>query len=223
MLSFTWSAFDRGPVARVLDLAIMCQESQGTYALTDELGALVRLIRSSDEAEWLCPVTAVTALLDLAAEHLSAGPDAPLPEEFTAKLGRAAAGTDGPAYLRLLAETIRLVEREAVTDPGGTPGSAWESEVRFRALRGFHDNWLSDGEYPTPREAIRAAIDSEHPFCGEFLAPVAAQAQYALVHVLESHDAQSPMARTMPWATAETLTVLLDTVNGHLRHDHTAS
>lgn len=132
-------------------------------------------------------------------------------------------GTDGPAYLRLLAETIRLVEREAVTDPGGAPGSAWESEVRFRALRGFHDNWLSDGEYPTPREAIRAAIDSEHPFCGEFLAPVAAQAQYALVHVLESHDAQSPMARTMPWATAETLTVLLDTVNGHLRHDHTAS
>jgi hypothetical protein len=217
--SFTWSAFDRGPTARVLDLAVMCQESGGTYSLTDELAAFVRLVLSSNEAQWLCPVPTVTALLDLAAEYLERR-EGTLPEEIRDKLVRASAGMDGAEYLRTLAGTLRAVEQETIGEVTPSPGSGWTAGIRFRMLRGFYDNWIGSGEYESLEEAISAAIDSEHPICGEFLAPVASEAEYALVHVQESTDSRAGLAPTMPWATPDTLTTLLDAVNSHMLHEH---
>ncbi|MFI5684462.1 hypothetical protein [Streptomyces sp. NPDC051636] len=199
----------------------MCQESGGTFSLTDELAAFVRLVQSSNEAQWLCPVTTVTALLDLAAEYLDRR-EGTLPEEFTAKLRRAAAGADGAEYLRGLAASLRAVEQDTAGEASLPPVSGWATGVRLRMLQGFYDNWIAYGEYESPEEAISAAIESEHPFCGEFLAPVASETQYALVHLLDSADSQARLAHTMPWATPEMLTTLLDAVNGHMRHEHPA-
>ena len=209
-------------MARVLDLAIMCQESGGNYSLTDELAAFVRLVRSSNEAEWLCPVTTVTALLDLAAEYVDRGEGA-LPKEFTTRLDRAAEGMEGAEYLRTLAGALRAVEQDTAGEAALPPASRWEAGVRLRMLQGFYDNWIAGGEYESPQEAISAAIDSEHPFCGEFLAPVASEAQYALVHLLDSAGSRARLAPTVPWATPQMLTTLLTAVDEHMRHEHPAS
>ncbi|MFB7502250.1 hypothetical protein [Streptomyces broussonetiae] len=219
MPSFTWSVFDRGPTARILDLAVMCQESGGRYSLTDELAAFVRLVQSSNEAQWLCPVTTVTALLDLTAEYLERK-QAELPQEFTAKLARAAGGTGGAEYLRALAGILRAIEQDTAGETAPSAGAGWDTDIRFRMLRGFYDNWIGSGEYESLEEAISAAIDSEHPFCGDFLAPVASEAESALVRLLDSADSGAGLSHTMSWATAATLTTLLDAVNGHMRHEH---
>ncbi|WP_159046302.1 hypothetical protein [Streptomyces sp. MMG1121] len=199
----------------------MCQESGGTYSLTDELTAFVRLVQSSNEAQWLCPVTTVTALLDLTAEHLDRQ-EGKLPREFTAKLTRAAAGMNGAEYLRTLAGVLRTIEQDTAGETAPPPGAGWDTGIRFRMLRGFYDNWIGSGEYESLEEAISAAIDSEHPFCGDLLGPVASEAEFALVHVLDSAASRAGLSSTMPWATAETLTTLLDAVNGHMRHEHPA-
>ncbi|WP_143076811.1 hypothetical protein [Streptomyces sp. MUSC 14] len=199
----------------------MCQESGGRYSLTDELAAFVRLVQSSNEAQWLCPVTTVTALLDLTAQYLD-GQHGELPQEFTAKLARAAAGLDGAEYLRTLAGTLRAIERDTAGATTPSAGAGWDTDIRFRMLRGFHDNWIGSGEYASLEEAISAAIDSEHPFCGDFLGPVAAEAESALVRLLDSADSGAGLSHTMPWATAATLTMLLDAVNSHMRHEHPA-
>jgi hypothetical protein len=197
----------------------MCQESDGKYSLTDELAAFVRLVQSSNEAQWLCPVTTVTALLDLTAEYLDRR-EGKLPEEFTAKLARAAAGMDEAEYLRTLAGVLRAVEQDTTGESAPSLGTGWDTGIRFRMLRGFHDNWIGSGEYASLDEAIGAAIDSEHPFCGDLLAPVASEAEFALVHLLEAGDSRAGLSHTMPWATPETLTTLLDHVNRHMRHEH---
>lgn len=199
----------------------MCQESGGTYSLTDELAAFVRLVQSSNEAQWLCPVTTVTALLDLAADHLDRWEEE-LPAEFTAKLARAATDMDGAEYLRTLAGTLRAVEQDTMGETTPSPSAGWDIDIRFRMLRGFHDNWIGSGEYESLEEAISAAIDSEHPFCVDLLAPVASEAESALVRVLSSSDSRAGLSRTMPWATPEVLTTLLDRVNRHMRQEHFA-
>ncbi|MEU5533653.1 hypothetical protein [Streptomyces sp. NPDC020362] len=219
MLSFTWSAFDRGPVARVLELAVRCQESEGEYSLTEELASLVRLIDGSNEAGWLCPVTTVTALLDLTADVVASAA-ASLPPDFTALLTRAADGMDPAEYLHLLASTLRLVEQDVRGDLQVLPGAGWEAWVRFRMLRGFYDNWIADPEYGTAAEAIQAGITSEHPYCGDFLGPVTAEARYALTHLRSSPEARERLARVAPWAAEGTLTALLEAVDDHLREAH---
>ncbi|OIJ69550.1 hypothetical protein [Streptomyces mangrovisoli] len=221
MASFTWSAFDRGPTDRILDLAVLCQESGGTRSLPDELAAFVRMVRSSNEARWLCPVTTATALLDLTAALIDQS-EAELPPAFTAKLSRAAAGRDGADYLRTLAKLLRSVEQDT-TEENDPSARDWSTAIRFRMLRGFHDNWIGSDEYESLEEALGAAIDSEHPFCVEFLGPVASEAQSALVGLLDSADARAGLTRAMPWVTAETLSTLLDTINEHMRRDHSAS
>ncbi|MFE1881082.1 hypothetical protein [Streptomyces diastatochromogenes] len=121
----------------------------------------------------------------------------------------------------ILAGTLRAVEQNTLGEAAALPpSSGWEAGVRFRMLQGFHDNWIAYGEYESLEEAISAAIDSEHPFCGEFLAPVASEAQDALVHMLDSADSRALLARALPWATPEMVTTLLDSVNGHMRHEH---
>ncbi|KOU76038.1 hypothetical protein ADK57_05730 [Streptomyces sp. MMG1533] len=218
--SFTWSAFDRGPADRVLDIVLKCQESAGERELEGELARFIRLIRWSNEAQWLCPVTTVSALLDLAAELWGAGLDRLIAPTFREKVDRASGGSDQVGYLNMLAGTVRAVEGRATTDIGELPFSEWESEVEFRRLQGFSGNWLDDAEYETLDECVTAAIDSEHPYCAEYLGPISAEAQTALVRKLQSPEAGASLGRIMPWATADALGRLLDIINDHMRHAH---
>jgi hypothetical protein len=217
--SFTWSVFDRGPVARALDLAIMCQESQGEFEFTDEMTRFVRLINASNEAQWICPVTTITALLDLAADSLEDQGADSMPPEFRDKISRAAEGMDGADYLRLLAGTIRLAAQDEPRAEVLSP-TVWESCVRFRMLKGFHDNWMADGEYDSPTEAVRAAIDSEHPYCSDFLSPIASEAQRMFVLYADAQFETGDVRSIIPWASADALSRLLDTINGHMRREH---
>jgi hypothetical protein len=218
--SFTWSAFDHGPADRVLDIVLRCQESSGEYELESELARFFRLIRWSNEAEWSSPVTTVAALLDLAAELWAAEPDDLIAPSFKEKVSRACGDSDQSGYLHTLAGIVRELAQGAPADLDELPFSPWESEIVFRRLQGFSGNWVDDGEYETLEESMAAAIDSEHPFCAEYLGPISAEAQVALVRQFQSPQAGVALARLMPWATAEGLSRVLDIINDHMRHAH---
>jgi hypothetical protein len=79
---------------------------------------------------------------------------------------------------------------------------------------------VDDGEYETLEESMAAAIDSEHPFCAEYLGPISAEAQIALVRQFQSPQAGAALARLMPWATTEGLSRVLDIINDHMRRAH---
>ncbi|MFE4623345.1 hypothetical protein [Streptomyces mirabilis] len=199
---------------------VSCQESHGKYELDDELVRFLRLIRWSNEAEWVCPVTTVTALLDLAAELWSAEMTGLMPPSFKEKVDRASGGSGQGEYLSTLAGVVRAADQGVSAELAELPLSQWELEVHFRRLRGFYAIWEDPGEYDTFEESVAAAIDSEHPFCAEYLGPLSAEAQRALVIHLQSPEAATDTARITPWANAEELTRLLSIINDHMRDAH---
>lgn len=221
MPSFTWSAFDHGPADRVLDIVLKCQESPDEYELEGELARFFRLIQSSDEAEWLCPATTVSALLDLSAELWTSGLEGLIAPSFKQKVDRASDDSDPSGYLNKLAGMVRTLDRSGPRDLGELPFSEWESKITYRRLQGFYGNWVDDGEYETLDESVAAAIDAEHPFCAEYLGPISAEAQNALVRKFHSPQAGASDPRILSWTTAEELSTLLDLINHHMRHAHT--
>ncbi len=78
------------------------------------------------------------------------------------------------------------------------------------------------GEYATLRESIEAAISSEHPFCAEFLAPLASQAQSALVIRPGVHGVANGLAGMIGWATPAALRQVIEAIDAHMRQEHAA-
>ncbi|MFG3517871.1 hypothetical protein [Streptomyces bobili] len=218
--SFTWSAFDHGPADRVLDIVLRCQDSVGERDLENELARFLRMIEGSNEAQWLCPATTVSALLDLAAEVWGAGLERLIAPSFIEKVDRASSGSDQASYLNALAGVVRAVEGRASMEVGELSFSEWETEIEFRRIQGFSGNWVDDAEYETLDEAVAAAIDAVHPFCAEYLGPISAEAQTALVRKLQSPEAGASLTRILPWATTDALSRLLDIINDHMRYAH---
>lgn len=220
MQSFTWSVFDRGPVNRILDIVIECQESRGEREIDEEIARFLRLLRWSNEVDWVCPAVTVTALLDLASEFWNDHKEGLVPPSFREKIDRVSGGSDQAEYLNTLAGVVRAVDRELLMDFDRLALSGWESEVYFGNLLGFYGIWVNLGEYETFEESVAAAIDSEHPYCAEYLGPLSAEAQRALVVHLQSPDLAADAARVMPWTTADELVHLLSLINDHMRHAH---
>ncbi|MFE6283120.1 hypothetical protein [Streptomyces sp. NPDC057877] len=212
--------FIDGPMRRVLERAAAVRDSGGALPLDAELRRFIRTTRATAASDWMCPLVTVTALLDHVAT-LCAKDTKAVPQEFWRLMERAGAGkTDAAEYLHSLAEKLRALGRDPQDDYDGLPLSRWEIEVRFPLLSGFGVNWVYEGEYATLEDSLQAAIDSEHPFCGEFLAPLAAEAQSALVLFPVERAMEASLAPVVGWASPQALRHLLRTVDEHMQREH---
>ncbi|MCF6523824.1 hypothetical protein [Streptomyces sp. JJ36] len=98
--------------------------------------------------------------------------------------------------------------------------SSREARTVFAQLRGFGANWIELGEHGDMRQATAAAIASEHPFCREFLLPIAVEAQRALV-LFPADDLLDRHVRSeMPWITRDAVRELLHFIDDHMHRKH---
>ncbi|MEV5338581.1 hypothetical protein AB0K93_08845 [Streptomyces sp. NPDC052676] len=221
MIPLTARLFVDGPMRRILDLAALVRDSGGALSLDAELRRFIRTTRATVATDWVCPIATVTALLDHAAGLCDSGRGTQ-PEEFRQLLERAGAGTDWAMYLHSLAAKLRALEQDPQDDYEELPLSRWEIDVRFPQLSGFGVNWVYGGEFPTLTESVEAAIGSEHPYCAEFLAPLAAEAQSALVLFPGERAMQDGLSPVVGWATPQALRQLLQAIDDHMRREHVA-
>lgn len=197
----------------------MVRGSAEALSLDDELRRFIRTTGMTMTMNWACPIATVSALLDHVAD-LCADDTEAAPQEFRNLLQRAGAETDAATYLHSLAGTIRALAQEPRDDYDVLPMSRWEIEVRFPHLAGFGVNWVYEGEYATLQDSLQAAIDSEHPYCGEFLAPLASEAQSALVLFPGEQAMADRLTPIIGWASPEALRHLLQAVNDHMQQEH---
>ncbi|MGV4886404.1 hypothetical protein ACSR0Z_07260 [Streptomyces viridosporus] len=221
MIPHTGALFTDGPVRRVLDLAAAVRNSEGALSLDAELRRFIRTTRVTVATDWVCPIETVTALLDHVA-GLCADAAKAAPQEFHRLLERVGAGTDAAAYLHSLAERIRVLAQDPRDDYDELPLTRWEIDIRFPRLSGFGVNWVYEGEYATLQDSIQAAIDSEHPYCGEFLAPLAAEAQSALVLFPGEQAMADGLSAVVGWTSPTALRHLLRAADEHMQREHTA-
>ncbi|GAA0645443.1 hypothetical protein GCM10009535_23690 [Streptomyces thermocarboxydovorans] len=219
MILHTARLFVDGPVKRVLDLAASVRESDGALDLDMELRRFLRLTRATMATDWICPIATVNAMLDHVARLCAEGGEE-IPREFEQLLQRAAGGADATEFLHALASRLRALEQDPWEDYDVLPLSRWEIQVRFPQLYGFGYNWLYEGEYENLRDAVEACIATEHPYCAEFLSPVAAEAQTALVLFPGEQEMKKNLSSVVFWATPQTLREFLDAVNEHMRREH---
>ncbi|MCC3650627.1 hypothetical protein LIX60_03785 [Streptomyces sp. S07_1.15] len=220
VVSHTTRLFIDGPMRRVLDIAAAVRDSGETLSLDEELRRFIRTTRMTGVTDWVCPIATVAALLDHVAGLCTDGMEA-LPQEFRRQLERAGGGTEASAYLHSLAGKLRALEQDPQDDYDELPLARWEIEVGFPRLSGFGANWVYDGEYATLHDSIQAAIDSEHPYCGGFLAPLAAEAQSALVLFPGKRAMEDSLSAVIGWVSPEALRHLLQAVDDHMRREHT--
>lgn len=208
-----------GPVRRILELAAAVRESEGALSLDDELRRFRRITTVGGAAEWLCPMTTVSALVDHVGELCADGTE-DIPPTFRELLRRAGAGTDDAAFLHSLAGRLRALDQQPADDYDTLPMARWEIDVRFPHLAGIGANWVYEGDHVSLEEALRAAVASEHPFCSAFLAPLTAEAQSALVLFPEERAMAEVLAPVIGWATPGALHRLLHVAHDHMRREH---
>ncbi|MEV5728035.1 hypothetical protein AB0N50_19805 [Streptomyces pharetrae] len=219
LIPHTARLFVDGPLRRVLQLAAVVTASGGELSLDDELRRFIRTTRATVATDWVCPIATVAALLDHTARLQAEGVES-MPPEFRQLLERAGAGADAVAYLHSLAQRLRALEQDPQDDHDELPLSRWEIDVRFPQLSGFGVNWVYGGEFPTLAESLDAAIGSEHPYCRELLAPLAAEAQSALVLFPEEQAMREGLSPVVRWATPQALRRLLRAVDDHMEREH---
>jgi len=219
LILHTARLFIDGPVKRVLDLAATVRESEGTLDLDTELRRFIRLTHTTMATDWICPIATVNAMLDHVARLCAEGGEE-IPREFRALLQRAAGDADATEFLHALAGRLRALEQNRSEDYDVLPLSRWEIEVRFPQLYGFGYNWLYEGEHESIRDAVEACTAGEHPYCAEFLSPMAAEAQTALVLFPGEQEMKENLASVVFWATPGNVREFLDAVNEHMRREH---
>lgn len=225
MQSYTAAMFNNGPAMRLLELAIRVQESRGALSLDDEIRRYIRLVRKSGTAEWNCSAYTAAALLDFIGEFLANGTLEATSREFREKLAQASDGAETAAeaadYLATLAGVVRILDREPTAEYGELPMNPWEAGLTFPLLSGFTAFLTDDLESTSLSESVRSYIGNEHPFCAEFLAPLAAEAHRALVLFPDADSLRGNLLGPIPWISGNALRDVLGTVDTHMTHDHT--
>ncbi|MFF3781785.1 hypothetical protein [Streptomyces sp. NPDC001933] len=216
MQSFPASLFSDGPVRRILDIAVAVQESGGELSFDDEIRRYVRLVRSDWVADWNCSVYSSSGMLDAAADFVErAGTVDAYPSEFGKKVVRAADGMDPAEYLRILAELVRMADRQGVPEYEELAMGGREFLQTFPCLFGLDAMLADEGDRPFA-DVIRSAVTDEHPYCTGRAVSYSTEAQRALV-LFPGADG---LRKHLSWATRDRLQEIVDTVNGHMRREH---
>ncbi|MCX5437579.1 hypothetical protein OG564_28135 [Streptomyces sp. NBC_01280] len=210
------SLFSDGPAPRLLDLAIQAQESKGELSLDDEIRRYIRVVRGNWIANWNCSVYTASGVLELTADSVEHGEGpAPFPPEFQKKVEQAAGDVNPAEYLRMLAEIVRILDREPSLEYGELPMGGWEFRLTFPYLFGFDAILMDEGDQEFA-DTVRAAVTNEHPYCAESAAAYTTEAQRALV-LFPGPDGLKPR---LYWATRARLQELIATVNEHMQREH---
>ncbi|WP_369376979.1 hypothetical protein [Streptomyces sp. cg36] len=220
MQSNTAALFTSGPLAHLLDLALRVQSSGGALSLDDEVRRYVRVTGTPGAGGAECPARAGAALLDLVGDLLADGAPVTVPGEFRQKLARAAEGTGEAEYLHTLAGIVRVLDGGPPAEYDELPMNGWEAGEVFPHLCGFTVHLTDDLESATFADAVRSHLAAEHPFCGQSVAPLAAEAQRALVLFPDGSSQRENLLPTIPWVSPDALRELLRTVDEHLLGEH---
>ncbi|MEU3772224.1 hypothetical protein AB0F11_03225 [Streptomyces sp. NPDC032472] len=209
--------FSGGPVVRLVDLALSVQGSDGKLSLDDELRRYVRVVGKNRTADWNCPVRVAAALLELAGDFV-AGPEglAVCPPEFRGKVARAADGMDPAEYLRMLAELLRIIDREPAPEYEELAMAGWEFLQTFPHLFGFDAILMDEGAASGLSQAVLTAVTNEHPYCRDLAAAYTTEAQRALV----LFPGERCLADRLVWATRTGLREIIDTLDDHMQREH---
>ncbi|WP_142214169.1 hypothetical protein [Streptomyces sp. SLBN-118] len=210
------SLFSDGPALRLLDLAIAAQESGGKLSLDEEIQRYVRVVRGDWIANWNCSVYAAAGVLDFAADSVSRlGALDSFPPEFREKAARAAGDMEPAEYLHMLAELVRILDRQGAPEYSELPMAGWEFLQIFPYLFGFDAVLMDEGDGSFP-DTVRSVVSNEHPYCHERAAAYTTEAQRALT-LFPGADGLRPH---LSWATRDRLQELIDTVNDHMQREH---
>ncbi|WP_432177978.1 hypothetical protein [Streptomyces sp. NBC_00063] len=211
------SLFSDGPAPRLLDLAIKAQESKGELSLDDEIRRYIRAVRGNWIANWNCSVHTASGVLELTADSVEHGEGWTVAflSEFRKRAERAAGDVDPSEYLRMLAETVRILDREPSPEYGELPMAGWEFQLTFPYLFGFDAILMDEGDQEFA-DTVRSAVTNEHPYCAERAAAYTTEAQRALV-LFPGPDGLKPR---LSWATRDRLQELIATVNEHMQREH---
>ncbi|MGW1943380.1 hypothetical protein ACWCRC_03480 [Streptomyces sp. NPDC001940] len=216
MQSFPASLFSDGPAPRLLDLAVKAQESKGELSLDDEIRRYIRTVRGNWIANWNCSVYAASGVLEFTADSVERGEGlTPFPPEFREKAERAVGDVDPAEYLRMLAEIVRILDREPSPEYNELPMSGWEFQLTFPYLFGFDAILMDEGDQEFA-DVVRSAVTNEHPYCAERAASYTTEAQRALV-LFPGPDG---LKRHLYWATRDRLQELIATTNEHMQREH---
>ncbi|MFJ6610124.1 hypothetical protein ACIQPT_07565 [Streptomyces sp. NPDC091289] len=216
MRTSTVGLFSNGPVRRLIDLAITVQDSKGQLSLDDEIRRYIRVIETNWTADWNCPVYTAAAALDHAGESVaSSGSLDGYPPEFREKVARAAEGMNPSEYLHILAETVRVLNRSPYPEYDELPMAGWEFLQTFPSLYGFNAILIDEDGLPFSG-LVGRFVAAEHPYCHERAAALSTEAQRALA----LFPGERCVARHLIWATRDGLLELIDTVNDHMRREH---
>ncbi|MFE9534122.1 hypothetical protein [Streptomyces sp. NPDC006691] len=216
MQPFPASLFSGGPALRILDVAIRAQESRGELSLDAEIQRYIRTIHSDWVADWNCSVYAASGVLELAAGFVrtSSGPS-DLPPDFRGKLERACGDMNPAEYLEMLAEIVRMLDRQVPLDYEELPMSGWEFRLAFPYLFGL-DAILMDEGGREFSDHVRSVVTAEHPYCRAPASAYTTEAQRAMI----LFPGEDGLRGRLHWATRERLVELIDTVSDHMQREH---
>ncbi|MER6201494.1 hypothetical protein ABT234_29515 [Streptomyces sp. NPDC001586] len=208
--------FSGGPALRLIDLAISVQESGGKLSLDDEIRRYIRVVGSNSTANWNCSVYASAAVLDFASESIAASDSLGThPPEFQEKVVRAAGSMEPAEYLHLLAEMVRILDREPPPEYEELPMAGWEFLQLFPNLFGLDAVLMDEGDLPFAG-IVQRFVTNEHPYCFDRAVGLTTEAQRALVlfpgeRCLVGHN---------HWGTRDRMRELIETINDHMQREH---
>ncbi|MFD9224775.1 hypothetical protein ACFWDI_33350 [Streptomyces sp. NPDC060064] len=206
--------FEDGPILRLLDFTDGSTQE-------DDLVRFCRTVRNSPQADWVMPLNAVAALLELTAEKVSTAAPGTIPERFGQKLHRAAGDMAGPEYLRMLAELIRPFDRQAVPSVRELPLGSLEIRVRFPRTIDFGLSWIAPGEHTTDEEAITAGVESEHPsHCLDVIPLLAAEVQELLMLFPSDEELTHAVRGEISWVSRPVLDDIIRLAAAHMAQPH---
>ncbi|MET9463708.1 hypothetical protein ABZY44_02590 [Streptomyces sp. NPDC006544] len=208
--------FTGGPALRLVDLALSVQESGGKLSLDDEIRRYIRVVAGDWAARWNCPPYVAAGLLEFAGDSVArSGTLEAYPPEFREKVTRAADGMEPAEYLRMLAEMVRILDREPAPEYDELPMAGWEFLQVFPHLFGFDAVLMDEGDLPFT-DTVERFVTAEHPYCADRAAALATEAQRALV----LFPGGRCLGDRLHWATRDGLRGLTDTVNDHMQREH---
>lgn len=208
--------FTGGPALRLIDIALAVQESGGELALDDEIRRYIRVVGKDWAAHWNCPPHVAAGVLEFTGDCVArAGTLDSFPPEFREKVTRAAAGMDPAEYLRMLAEMVRILDREPAPEYDELPMAGWEFLQVFPHLFGFDAVLMDEGDLPFA-DNVRRFVTAEHPYCTDRAIALTTEAQRALA----LFPGGQCLKGSLYWATRDGLRELVDTVNDHMQREH---
>jgi hypothetical protein len=167
---------------------------------------------------WSWPLQPAAAQLDYLAHTFTEEFFSTCPPSARALWRRAAGERTVPEFMNDLATLLRMARRDPEATYEEIPLARWELMVRFPRLLG-PGAWL-DAAFIDDEDPLRSAIESEHPYCGEHLPELIAQAAQALALCRDSAAFARQLRAHCGPTSPELLAEVADRAYAHMAREH---